>query len=111
MGLEAKRRTVHDPRTTKHAENEKRLNFQVNLLFWRESGTRCSGHAVMGLEAKRRTVHDPRYHKTPNNEKRLTFSSKPFILERKRDTLFGTRCHGARSETSHRPRPSVPQDS
>ena len=94
MGLEAKRRTVHDPRYYKTPKNEKRLNFSSKPFILGESGTRCAGHAVMGLEAKRRTVHDPRYYKTPKNEKRLTFSSKPFIM-------------GERWGSN--PRPSVPQ--
>jgi hypothetical protein len=48
-------------------------------------------------------------HKRHKNEKRLNFQVN-LLLGRKRNTLFGTRCHGARIETSHRPRPSVPQN-
>jgi hypothetical protein len=48
-------------------------------------------------------------HKRHNYEKRLDFQLNLFF-GRKRDTLFGTRCYGVRSETSHRPRPSIPQN-
>ena len=98
----------------KRHNNEKRLNFQVNLFLGRKRntlfGTRCSEHVVrdtLSWGSNRNVAPSTTLGTTKhtNNEKRLTFSSKPFLLGES-----GTRCHGARIETSHRPRPSVPQN-
>ena len=48
MGLEAKRRTVHDPRYHQTPKNEKRLTFSSKPFFGEKDGAR---------------THDPRYHK------------------------------------------------
>ena len=97
MGLESKRRTVHDPQYHKTPKNEKRLTFSSKPFFGEKAA-----YVVMGLESKRRTVHDPWYHKT---KKGLLFQVN-LLLGRKmglEPTTLGTtnRCSNRLSYKLH----------
>jgi hypothetical protein len=92
MGLEAKRRTVHDPRYPKTPKNEKRLTLLSKPFLLGESGTRCPGHAVRdtlsGTRCPGHAVRDTLLWGSKRNVAPSTTLGTPKPLKTRKGLLF-----------------------